>query len=234
MDTTQEGIHADSRRSIANNRFLKGFKNMGLNESMKCPGLDQTLSTVPIEFNCHGCGAMVEIWSDEIKRRCGQCKTMILNPNPSVKISEKHPIAKDMDSLNDIIEELLRLATDLGSSAAAVVDGKKIKIENDIASLCQETRCPNYGLSPTCPPNLNGPDWLREYMRETPRAILIEIELAQERMYSANRKEIAKLLHFIVITLEKTAHAKGLFFQALLPADLVKTYIVLNTSNAMY
>lgn len=177
---------------------------------MKCPGLDQTLSTFPIELNCHRCGAMVEIWSDEIKRRCVQCKTMILNPNPSVKIPEKQTMEQDTDSSKDIIDGLLLLATDLGSSASAVVDGKKIKIENYIAELCQETKCPNYGLSPTCPPNVNGPDWLREYIKKTPQAILIEIQLPQELMYSANRKEIAKLLYFIVIELEKTAHENGL------------------------
>jgi predicted metal-binding protein len=189
---------------------LEEFENMGINESLKCPGLDHTLSTFPIEINCHQCGAIVEIWSDEIKRRCVQCKTMVLNPNPSVKIPEKQPIARYTDNLKSVIDGLLLLAVDLGCSAATIIDSEQIKIENSIAELCQETKCPNYASSPTCPPNVNGPDWLREYIKQIHHAILIELELPQELMYSEKRKEIAKLLHFIVIELEKTAHENGL------------------------
>lgn len=62
---------------------------MGLNDYLKCPGLDHTLSTIPIDLNCPQCDKTIEIWSDEIKSRCTQCGTTVFNPNPLVKISDE-------------------------------------------------------------------------------------------------------------------------------------------------
>lgn len=182
---------------------------MGLNETLKCPGMDSTLSTYPIDFECPQCKGMVEIWSDEIKRRCTECGTMVFNPAPSVKLPDTNPQEKT-ELTEDAIEELIELATGFGSSAATVVDSKNIQIDNQIAALCRETRCPNYGTSPTCPPHIKGPDWLKDYLEKTSRAILIEITVPQELMYSEKRKEIGKLLHFIVIQVEQAAREKGL------------------------
>ena len=183
---------------------------MGLNDTLKCPGLDLTLSTFPIEFNCPQCDTIVEIWSDELKRRCTHCGTIVTNPEPSVSIPDKPLTEPEVDNFQDSADELLELAMSLGSSAAAMVDSRSIQIENHLAALCRETRCPNYGLSPTCPPHVKGPGWLKEYLPRTPHAMLIEIKVPQELMYSEQRKEIGKLLHFIVIQVEHAAREKGL------------------------
>lgn len=183
---------------------------MGLNDTLKCPGMDETLLTFPVEFDCPQCNGVVEIWTDEIKRRCTQCGTMVLNPEPSVKIPDKNTLEAETNHSKDSIDELLELAMGLGSSAATIIDGKNIQIDNKIADLCRETKCPNYRSSPTCPPHVKGPDWLKKYIHKTSQAILIEIEVPQELMYSANRNEISKLLHFIVIEVEQAAHEKGL------------------------
>lgn len=183
---------------------------MGLNDTLKCPGMDETLSTFPIRFNCTQCSGIIEIWSDEIKRRCTQCGTMVFNPAPSVKIPDKKTLGEETNHSKDSIDELLELAMDLGSSAATIIDSKNIQIDNQIADLCRETKCPNYRSSPTCPPHVKGPDWLKKYLHKTSQAILIEIEASQELMYSDNRKETSKLLHFIVIEVEQAAHMKGL------------------------
>lgn len=183
---------------------------MGLNDTLKCPGLDQTLSTFPIEFDCPQCQDTVEIWSDEMKRRCTHCGTLVYNPEPSVKIPDNKAAEPQVEHSNDSYDDLLELAMSLGSSAATIVNSNNILIESQLADLCLETRCPNYGSSPTCPPHIKGQDWLKEHIRKTPQALLIEIEVAQELLYSDSRKEIGKLLHFIVIQLEKAAHKKGL------------------------
>lgn len=46
---------------------------MRLNDSLKCPGLERALSVFPEMFHCPGCGAEVEIWSDEKKGKCTVC-----------------------------------------------------------------------------------------------------------------------------------------------------------------
>ena len=98
----------------------------------------------------------------------------------------------------------------LGSNAVTIVEVGSIQIEERLADLCREARCPNYGLSPTCPPHVKGPEWLKKYIRKTPLVTLIEIKVPQELMYSDRRNEIGKLLHFIVIQVEQAAREKGL------------------------
>lgn len=183
---------------------------MGLNDTLKCPGMDETLSTFPIEFDCPQCNGIVEIWSDEMKRRCTACGTMVFNPAPSVKIPDNNTLETNNKHSEGSIDELLELAMSLGSSAVTIVDGKNIQIDNQLADLCLETKCPNYASSPTCPPHVEGPDWLKKHIRKTSQAILIEIEVPQDLMYSDKRREISKLLHFIVIQIEQAAHQKGL------------------------
>lgn len=107
------------------------------------------------------------------------------------------------------MHELIELAVSLGSSRAVVIDSNKIVIENYLPNLCLETKCPNYGLSPTCPPNVEGPEWLKNFIKEISYAVLLEIETPQELMYSDKRREIGKLLHFITIQIEQTAKEKG-------------------------
>jgi len=189
---------------------FKDFIVMGLNDYLKCPGLDQTLAIVPIELKCPQCDKTIEIWSDEIKRRCTQCGTMVFNPAPSVKTPDKNTLEAETNHSKDSIDEFLELAISLGSSAVTIIDCKNIQMDNQIADLCRETKCPNYGSSPTCPPHVEGPDWLRKQIHKTSQAILIKIEVPQDIMYSDNRREINKLLHFIVIQIEQAAHEKGL------------------------
>ena len=44
--------------------------------SGKCPGQDSRWVTAGL-YKCPKCGEMVEMFSDEIKRRCPKCKTVI-------------------------------------------------------------------------------------------------------------------------------------------------------------
>ncbi len=182
---------------------------MGLNDSLKCPGLDITLSVIPVDVDCPQCNEIVEIWSDEFKRRCARCGTVVFNPNPLVRMPKEEPSVLNQMTLQDKLDELIELAISFGSSAATIVDTEKILVENYLAKICLETKCQNYGLSPTCPPNVEGPEWLKEYIKKTSHAILIEIETPLDVMYSDKRREIGKLLHFIVIQLEQAAHGAG-------------------------
>lgn len=108
------------------------------------------------------------------------------------------------------LEELVGLALSLGATAARVLPADAVKAEGYLAGLCKETKCPNHGLSPTCPPNVEGPEWLREYLRGIDYVLVLKMELPNEIMYSEQRREIGKLLHFIVVQVEEAAQAMGL------------------------
>lgn len=182
---------------------------MSLSDYLKCPGLDRTLSTVPEDFQCPECEKSVEIWSDEVKRRCGGCGTMVFNPNPMVTVPETHTADRAVTD-TDKLKELVELAVAMGCDDAAIVPAEKILVDPQLAGLCLETRCQNYGLSPTCPPNVEGPEWMKDYLKGASYALFLKIEVDDETLYSDKRLEIGKLLHFLVIQIEKAAHQMGL------------------------
>lgn len=183
---------------------------MGLNDYLKCPGLNQTLATIPIELKCPQCDKTIEIWSDEFKSRCTQCGTTVLNPNPSVNIPDEKTAESNQTTMHCKSEELVELALSMGSDAAMIFPAHEILIENHLANLCKETRCQNYGLSPTCPPNVKGPEWIKKYLKEISHAIYLKIDVHQDVVYADQRREVGRLLHFIVIQIEKAAHEMGL------------------------
>jgi len=45
---------------------------------LTCPGADNFRSPRPQDVRCPSCGAEVEIWSDEAKAICAQCKTVVV------------------------------------------------------------------------------------------------------------------------------------------------------------
>ncbi len=110
----------------------------------------------------------------------------------------------------DQLDSLAELAIGMGASEAKAIPSSAVSAEDHLAALCKETKCPNYGLSPTCPPSVEGPPWLREYLKGIDQVIFIKVDLPSDVMYSAQRREIGKLLHFIVIQVEEAALEMGL------------------------
>ncbi len=112
-------------------------------------------------------------------------------------------------ALRSRLAELVALAISLGANAATIVDAQDILVEDELANLCREARCPNYGLSPTCPPHVKGPEWLRQYLKQISVVLIFEIEASPGRTYSDHRRETGQLLHFIAAQLESAAIEKG-------------------------
>jgi hypothetical protein len=50
---------------------------MATTEFGKCPGPERSAPPSPENFSCPGCGAEVEIWTDEKKRKCPQCGELV-------------------------------------------------------------------------------------------------------------------------------------------------------------
>jgi ribosomal protein S27AE len=50
----------------------------------RCGGSQKNVTPVPTLKNCPGCGEEVEIWSDELKTKCGKCGiTVTMEATPS-------------------------------------------------------------------------------------------------------------------------------------------------------
>lgn len=117
----------------------------------------------------------------------------------------KHLVKTDADKL----DELVRLARRLGATNAAIISAADIVIEDALAELCREPRCPNYGLSAGCPPHVAGPAGFRQLLKRFDRALTFKIDVPTAILFSEERSEVFKLLHEITVDLEQTAVRLG-------------------------
>lgn len=57
---------------------------MGIDSQQFCPGSRTLREATPEEYPCPRCGTAVEIWSDEVRRKCPSCGLVVVKDNPSV------------------------------------------------------------------------------------------------------------------------------------------------------
>ena len=107
-------------------------------------------------------------------------------------------------------EELEQLAMSLGATDVAIRSTTDIEVDEKLVSFCKEPRCPNYGLSPSCPPHVSGPDGFRALLKDRPNVLVIRIVVPSSVLFSDERTEIMAFLHELVAKLERAAIEKGL------------------------
>jgi len=100
---------------------------------------------------------------------------------------------------------LTELACRLGASDAKVICTADISIEDDLANLCKEPQCENYGQSASCPPYVSGPSGLRELLTDFRQAVVFKLEVPSESLFSNDRQDIFRLLHEIAANIEQSA-----------------------------
>ena len=107
------------------------------------------------------------------------------------------------------LKELVQLSFQLGVSNAVAISTNDILVEDDLANLCREPRCENYGLSASCPPYVSGPAGFRKLLDNYKHAVVVKIEVPSEILLSNQRNEIFELLHEIVAAIEQSAVKMG-------------------------
>jgi len=107
------------------------------------------------------------------------------------------------------LEDLTQLACRLGASNAKIIRASDISIEDDLANLCREPQCENYGLAASCPPYVSGPSGFRELLGKFEQAIVFKIDIPSEILFSSERPEIFRLLHEIAAGIEQSAVQMG-------------------------
>lgn len=102
--------------------------------------------------------------------------------------------------------ELLELARRLGASDAAVIGTSGIHIEDELARLCAEPQCENFGASANCPPHVSGPDGFRELLKVYEHAVVFKLEVPSSVLYSpVEGLEVFGLLQEIAAGVERAA-----------------------------
>ncbi len=181
---------------------------MGMQDYLKCPGLDRALISIPKDFTCPTCQGVVEIWTDETKRKCPRCGTMVQN-NPTGELVQNHPRGSKYISDRQL-DDLIDTAIHRGASDAKTILSSEIVIEERLASLCNaDPPCESYGLSASCPPYVPGPSAFRRWQQSSASSIVVRIDLPTEIMFSSQRRGVMQLLHEIVAHVEHEAIEMG-------------------------
>jgi predicted metal-binding protein len=109
------------------------------------------------------------------------------------------------DSSATNLEELIHLARASGASDVCLIASKDISVDDGLANLCREPQCLNYGLSPSCPPQVGGPSEFRKLQEHYQQAIIVRLVVPSAALFSDERRGIMKLLHEIVAGIEQEA-----------------------------
>jgi len=171
---------------------------MSLSDHLKCSGSGRAVNSLPEIYICFGCGCEVEIWTDEKKGKCEDCGKIIRNRN-----------LQPEDETELDLMKFIRLACSLGASDAKIISPDDISVENGLADLCSESQCENYGLSPSCPPNVSGPSGFRKLQKFVRCALVLRISVPTAVLFSDERREIMRLLHEVTAKTEQAAVKAG-------------------------
>ncbi len=108
------------------------------------------------------------------------------------------------------LSSLAETARRLGASDAAIIETKKILVEDHLAEICKE-QCGNYGLSPGCPPHVPGPDGFRNLVKGYDHAVFFRIEVPTSVLVSASedRRDAFRMLHEVAAGIERAAREMG-------------------------
>jgi len=105
---------------------------------------------------------------------------------------------------------LIQEAEKLGATSCAIISSKDIQVKENLAALCNgEYKCPNYGISASCPPYVEGPVKFRQWQAQSEYSITVKIELPISVMFSDERKGVMQLLHHVIATVEQKAIEAG-------------------------
>ena len=178
---------------------------MGTKLYFKCPGNDPISRAVPEMFVCPDCGMEVEIWTDELKGKCTSCNRLF-QKGKTAKATKKTPYEKNVKAA---LEKLTQVACQLGASDARAISTTDISVEENLAKLCREPGCENYGLSASCPPHVAGPDGFRKLLNAFDHAVVFKIDVSSEILFSDERRDIFRLLHEIAANVEHAAVEMG-------------------------
>lgn len=107
------------------------------------------------------------------------------------------------------LHSLIELSMEMGATDAVIVDPRDISVEDDLAALCESPRCPDYGLSASCPPHVQGPGFFRKLANEMEAALFFKIEVPAELLLSSDKHELGRLVHEIAASVEASAKSMG-------------------------
>lgn len=112
-------------------------------------------------------------------------------------------------TMNQTLEKIIQEAKNRGASGAAIISVDDIQIDESLADRCHDPRCPNYGLSVNCPPNVSGPSGMIKTLDQFDTAIFFKIDVSADILYSSDNLDAFRILHETSAALENVAIELG-------------------------
>ena len=106
-------------------------------------------------------------------------------------------------------DKLISCALEAGADAVVIIPAGVIVIRTDLADMCREPGCPNYGLSVNCPPHVAGPAAMRDLLRDFDVAVVFRMDVPADDLFSGNRRRVFQQLHKIAAAVEQAAIDAG-------------------------
>lgn len=104
---------------------------------------------------------------------------------------------------------LIPAAFEAGADRAVIVPAGDIVVRTDLADMCREPGCPNYGLSVNCPPHVAGPAAMADMLRAFDAAVVFRRDVPAVDLFSDNRRRVFQQLHKIAAAVEQSAIEAG-------------------------
>ena len=107
------------------------------------------------------------------------------------------------------IELLLSFAEGIGATRAKRLAPGDICVEEKLADLCHDPKCPFWGQSMSCPPYVTGSAGFSKLLKLCHHTIVIHLEIQTCSLQGEDRPQVMRLLHEIVAEIEKRAIQLG-------------------------
>ncbi len=105
--------------------------------------------------------------------------------------------------------QIVSRAFDLGVSHAQIIHSDLIQTNQQLAALCQPKSCDAYGLAPTCPPHVSGPEGFKRLQTTCPQVLVLRKDVLEQELLGEQRLIIFRNLQGTVAELEKFAIQNG-------------------------
>ena len=111
----------------------------------------------------------------------------------------------------DVVKDLQAQARSLGSSATGLLPATSLVIEARFAQMCAgPPACPSYGLAPGCPPHAPTPESFKRLLQDFNTVLVFKIDAPVTDLLSDRRLPLARTIHHIAATLERSALNRGM------------------------
>lgn len=107
------------------------------------------------------------------------------------------------------MDEIIIRAFAAGADEACLIPARQIPVNPDLAKLCKDPRCADYGRAPGCPPHSPGPKGFRNLQNKSEQALVIRLKVLETDLMTDRCNVIMERLQSIAALLEQQALIMG-------------------------